>query len=529
MGVFVRHIPCPNCGSSDAGAEYDDGSSHCFSCDQPITKVARDTEPTTRTPMSKELLRGTFTDIPARALKEETCRKYGYSIGTDCHIANYHDANGELIAQKIRKAGKEFSWRGSSAHAGLFGQHLFNPGKSVVVTEGEIDCLAVSQAFNNKYPVVSIPNGAKTAVKSIEKAYEWLVQFDKVVLCFDNDEPGREATQEVASKLPAGKVYTMKLPLKDAGETLVRMGTAPIVDAFWRAAPWRPEGIVAGADITKESLQQTIAAGYSLPYPKLSEMLSDIRKREITLLTAGTGIGKSTLAREIAYHLHQKHGLTIGNIYLEESKEKTAQGYIAIHNNVPLGSLRKNRNVITEEQWDESMASVVHDRMFFYDHFGSLESDILLGKLRYMAAVLGVDFIVLDHISIVISGQTSSSEGERRDIDILMTKLRTLVESTGVGIIAIVHLKQPEGKAHEEGGRVTLTHLRGSGSLKQIPDAIVALERDQQDEENSNLTQIRVLKNREFGTVGVADQLAYNKDTGRLQLSEVSKFANEEL
>ena len=478
------------------------------------------------------LMAGSFRDIPNRKLTEETCRKYGYRVNMDevCQIADYRDEDGQnVVGQKVRRSGKAFEWCGSMNKAGLYGQHLFHGGKSVVITEGEIDCLSVAQAFGNKYPVVSLPNGAAAAVKAIEKSYEWLLKFEKVILCFDMDEPGRKAVQEAAAVLPPGRAYDMRLPLKDANQVLVELGTAPIVKAYWEASPWRPEGIVAGADITKESLQAAVAKGYSSPYPMLNEKLGDIRKREILLLTAGSGIGKSTMARELAYHMHRTHGLTIGNVYLEESKEKTAQGYVALDNNVPLGTLRLKPDTLSDAQWDKSLKEVIHERMYFYDHFGSLDSEILLGKLRYMAVVLGVDFIVLDHISIVISGQTSSSEGERRDIDMLMTKLRMLVESTGVGIIAIVHLKQPEGKAHEEGGRVTLSHLRGSGSLKQIPDAVVALERDQQSDDASNQTQIRVLKNREFGAVGIADQLEYNTKTGRLEQSVASKFASEEL
>ena len=164
--------------------------------------------------------------------------------------------------------------------------------------------------------------------------------------------------------------------------------------------------------------------------------------------------------------------------------------------------------------------------MYFYDHFGSLASERLLSKMRYMRSVLGVNFIVLDHISIVISGQESSTEGERRDIDRLMTNLRSLIEETGVGVLGIVHLKQPEGKAHEEGGRVTLSHLRGSGALKQLSDNVVALERDQQseDEDTANQSDIRVLKCRETGLVGLADTIEYNHDTGRL-LAVTSEFA----
>lgn len=529
MANFLKHIPCVRCGSSDAGSFYDDGSTYCFSCEtwgrEKSTQSYSSSSSTT-----KNLLTGTYSEITSRKLKEDTCRKYSYQIGEingeKCHIANYRDSNGSIVAQKIRQTGKQFSILGNGKNLPLFGQHLFAGGKAVVVTEGELDALSVSQAFDNKWPAVSIPNGAQGAIKSLSNAYEWLDSFDRIILCFDQDEPGRKATQECAEVLPVGKVYIMTLPRKDASEVLMEDGTAPIVTAFWNAKPWRPDGILMGNELTRERLKKTSVQGYSLPYKRVSEMLGGIRMREITLLTAGSGIGKSTFAREIAYHLHQAHGLTIGNIFLEESVEKTGQGYVAIHNNVKLGALRADPSILTDAQWDEALESVIHHRMLFYNHFGSLDSKKLIAKMRYMRQVLGVDFIILDHISIVVSGQSSSSEGERKDIDILMTNLRSLCEETGVGIIAIVHLSQPDGKPHEEGGRVTLRHLRGSGSLKQLSDTVIALERDQQDASTKDECLIRVLKSRELGELGEADTLTYSHETGRLFASD--PFSNED-
>jgi twinkle protein len=217
-----------------------------------------------------------------------------------------------------------------------------------------------------------------------------------------------------------------------------------------------------------------------------------------------------------------QHGLRVGNIFLEEGYRKTAQGYVAIHNNVPLGNLRYNPSLIDQATYQRTLDVVIRGRMYFYNHFGSLESENLVRKLRYMAVGLGCDFIVLDHISMVVSGQEGTGQGERKDIDVLMTELRSLVENTGVGVMAIVHLKQPEGKAHEEGGQVSLSQLRGSGSLKQIPDSVVALERDQQAAD-PNTAHIRLLKNREFGVTGICGQVAYDPETGRLNHCESSE------
>jgi twinkle protein len=268
--------------------------------------------------------------------------------------------------------------------------------------------------------------------------------------------------------------------------------------------------------------------GFELPHPLLQEKTLGLRKGEITLLTAGSGIGKSTLARELAYHLHQSHGCKIGNVFLEENNTKTAQGYVAIHNSVPLGKLRYDPDVITTEQWNDALQNVIRKRMWFYDHFGSLESKNLQAKLRYFANVLKVDFIVLDHISIVVSGVESGKEGERKDIDMLMTRLRSLVEETGIGIIAIVHLKRT-GKNFNEGGQVSLSDLRGSASLEQLSDNVLALERNQQDPENATKMLLRILKCRELGETGEADMLNYDRKTGRITLAASDQFPEDDV
>jgi twinkle protein len=520
MGQFLRHEPCPACGSKDGLARYVAGDAHCFSCNANF-RSADDAQPIQQGgSKTTEFLKGEAVAIPERKLTQETCEKWGYWVGTDqkgskVHIANYRNDVGVRVAQKIRGANKAFSVVGDGKKLPLYGQWLWpSGGKFCTVTEGEIDALSMSQAMNNKWTVVSLPHGAQSAAKALGDQLEWLSQFEHIVLCFDMDKPGRAAVEEACKVLPQGRVKVMNLPRKDASDVLVKLGPEALVDAFWKARDWRPDGIIAGTEITVEKLTTAVAKGYDLPYPIANSMLMGIRKREITLLTAGTGIGKSTLAREWAYLLSQGHGCKIGNVFLEESNEKTAQAYIAVHNNVALKDLRYNPSILPDAVWASSLKDVVHGKMWFYDHFGSLGSDQLMLKLRYLATVIKVDFIVLDHISIVVSG-VESSQGERKDIDVLMTKLRSLVEETGVGVIAIVHLNQPEGKPHEEGGRITLRNLRGSGGLKQMSDTVFALERDQQGA-NPTMAQIRILKCRETGDVGVADWLKYDKQTGRL-------------
>lgn len=464
---------------------------------------------------------GDYHALTARGIKEETCRKWQYQLGplrdgTPAHIMNIRGDNGELIAQKFRTKDEKGLWQGDAKNPPFYGQWLWNKGKHLVITEGEIDAMSVSQAMDLKWPVVSLPNGAQSVEKVIKRSYDWLMGFDNIVLMFDMDEPGREAVEVACSMLPAGRVKVATLPRKDANEVLMHEGPGALTRAFWDAKPWTPEGIVAGSEFTLERLKTARVAGFPYRYPTLQEMTAGLRKGEITMLTAGTGIGKSTLARELAYDLHQGHGLTIGNVYLEENNTKTAQGYIALHAGVPLGRLRQDPSIVSDDEWQKALQEVIQRRMFFYDHFGSLEAKNLIAKLHYLAKVQKVDFIVLDHISIITSGMESSSEGERKDIDILMTRLRSLVEETGVGVIGIAHLKRSQGKDFNEGSQVSLSDFRGSAAIEQLSDNVIALERNQQAKgDKSTTARIRILKCRETGETGAADMLKYDRSIGR--------------
>lgn len=533
---FLYHQACEDCDSGDACAVYDDGHTHCFSCGSTRTGSAgSDGTGSSKPPRSSKitgLVDGEFKSLNKRKITEETCKKWGYQVGTfkgrPVQIANYRDNHGEVVAQKIRFPDKDFTVTGDLKKAGLYGQSIWrDTGRKIVITEGEIDALSVSQLQGNKWPVVSVPNGAQGAKKAIQKSLDWLEGFEEVIFMFDQDEPGLAAAKECAALLTPGKAKLATLPLKDANECLVQGKGGDVIDAIWGAKVYRPDGIVSGNEITVDSLMEQVHPGYETPYPELNHLLRGVRKGELTLFTAGTGIGKSTIVREIGAHFINR-GLTIGNVFLEESYQKTAQAYVAIDRNVPLGDLRADPSIITREDYEGALDRMVRNgHTYFYNHFGSLESDNLLSKFNYFASGLSCDFILLDHISIVVSGQESSREGERKDIDRLMTKLRSLIEQTGVGVIAIAHLKMKEGKPHEEGGRVSLNDLRGSGTLKQIPDNIIALERNQQGKD-PDVARIRVLKNREFGDLGLADTIKYSHKTGRLLPTDDNPFNEEE-
>ena len=457
---------------------------------------------------------GECVSLSARGLSNKTCEKYGYKVGehngNKCHVAPYRSADGKLVGQKLRFANKSFMMVGK--FEGLFGEHLFKDGgKMITITEGEIDCLSVSQAFGNKWPVVSVPNGAKGAAKSIKNSLEFLEKFDQVVFFFDNDAPGREAANECALLLSPGKAKIVSgIAGKDANDLLTNRDIKGIVSAVYEAKTYRPDGVVLGGDLWERVLAEGEVESVPYPWTGLNDKTHGIRLGELVTLCAGTGVGKSCVCREIAHWLMQM-GHPTGYIALEESVERTARGFMGIH----LNKAPHDWNFTEDELREAFNKSVAHGKLFLYDHFGSMACDNLLAKIRYMVRGMGATHIVLDHLSIVVSGMDGGDE--RREIDKVMTQLRSMCEELNCSLFLVSHLRRPEGRGHEEGAVTSLAQLRGSHAIAQLSDIVLGLERNQQDDEGeANVTTVRVLKNRYTGETGRCVELRYSTETGRL-------------
>ena len=514
---FLYHSPCSDCGSKDNLGVYTDHT-YCFGCK--ITKYFNSQETAPQNEIQKEvtdMINGATQALPKRKINEETCKVFNYEQGyynnQPVHIANYFNKNYQKVAQHLRFADKSFIWLGDINSITLFGQQNWRDGgRMIVITEGEIDAMSVSQLQKNKYPVVSVPSGASSAKKYIKKELEWLSKFENIILMFDNDEAGIEASIECANILPVKKVKIAKLPAKDANELLQQDKGDVIISAIWEAKTYTPQGIILGED-TKDLLLKDDEVE-SIPYcwNGLNEKLLGIRFGELVLLTAGSGTGKSQVCREIAYDIISK-GFKVGYIALEESVKRSIRGIVSIPVNAPLHNPQIRKTISDEiiiKSWEK-----LKDKICFYDHFGSSDSEDLTGRIRYMVQGLDCKVIFLDHISIVISGLEEGDE--RRLIDNTMTKLRSLVEELKCAMFVVSHLKRPEGKTgHEEGHHTSLNQLRGSHSLAQLSDAVIGFERNQQSESESNIMNVRVLKNRFSGDTGIATTLIYNKQSGRL-------------
>ena len=522
---WISRGKCP-CGESSNGYNiHADGHAFCFSCNKRFNNVGEaKMERKVVEITNKVSSTGDYGSITDRRISEATARKYRTKIKTNGsmishHYYEYFNTEGSHVATKIRQVeGKRIWSQGDMGDALLFGQNLFKSGgKYITITEGEVDAMSAYEMLGSKWAVVSIKNGVQSAVQNCKQHLEYLNSFDNVVVCFDNDKPGIEASQKVAQLFEPNKCKIVRLDYKDANEYQKIGKSKDFVQDWWSAESYTPAGILNLAKLGESLYEEDYCETIPYPWSAMNEKTYGMRTGELVTFTSGAGMGKSSVMRELMHHILKNSNDNIGILALEESTKNTAFNIMSVEANQRL-YIKEIRNQFTREQLNQWQKDTIGSGRFFaFDHFGSIGNDEILSRVRYMAKSLDCKWIFLDHLSILVSGQDEGDE--RKSIDVLMTKLRSLVEETGVGLLLVSHLRRPSGDlGHENGKEVTLSHLRGSASIAHLSDSVIALERNQQADDDviSCTTTIRILKNRYTGETGVCSYLHYDKKSGRM-------------
>ena len=548
MAFVKTHQPCEKCGSSDAAALNEDGSKFCFSCNeyfkpsstsevhQQDAALEFDGYPQEKT-MSNNYTSSTgsapeaYVALTDRGISLDTVKKYGVTATLlngeiARHFYPYYSGHDKVGTKIRRREDKHFSWRGSAKDAGLFGENLFKAGgKFITLTEGECDAMAAYELMGSKWPAVSVKSGAKGGIKDVKERLEYLESFDSVVINYDNDKVGREAAIEIAKLLTPGKAKIMTLPVdfKDANDMLRKGRHAAYVSCFWDSKVYTPSGVLNLSDQLSAYQELRNNKQQSIPYPwfGLNRKLEGMRAGELVTLTGGTGLGKSSVTREIEHWLIEHTEDNVGVVALEENWARTAEGIMSVEANAKL-HLESVKANYSDEQLDEYFKKVFmgenENRVWIHAHHGVNNIDEIFSKLRYMIIGLDCKWLVVDHLHMLVLSTLEADE--RKAIDSIMHRLRTLVEETGCGMILVSHLRRVEGnRGHENGIETGLSHLRGSQSIAQLSDCVISLERNQQSEDviEASTTKVRVLKSRYTGDVGVACSLLYEQDSGRLR------------
>lgn len=489
----VSFEQCPSCKEEGRDtnennlAVYDDGHKYCYAGHGCVS----DKE-------TFETNKYTYEYIPLRGLTKEALRFYDTKTKVNNEgkpvALGFKYPNGSYKVRLLDK--KEFYTEGPINSAGLFGMDKFAAGshKFVTITEGEIDAISLYQVL--KSPVVSVQSSS-TALRDCSAARSWLNSYERVYLAFDNDNPGRDAAREVARLFDYNKTYQVKFSnRKDANEYLMAGESEELRNIWWNAKKYLPETIISSFSDFKEILSQPRKYGIPYPFPVLTEMTYGIRTGESVLLTAQEGVGKTELMHAIEYKLLKETSDAIGAIFLEEPKQRHLQAVAGLELQRP-AHLPDCNVTDTEIYAALEKAISVDDRLHIYSHFGSDDPEVLLDTIRFLVSARGCRYVLLDHITMAVSGL--SGEDERRALDHLSTRLEMMVKELDFALILVSHV-------NDEG------QTRGSRYISKIADIRIDATRDllATNPEVRNTTYLRVSKNRFSGRTGAADVLTFD-------------------
>lgn len=436
-----------------------------------------------------------------------------------------------LVGYKVRTHPKNFYSIGKvGKNSDLFAQWKFPTHNNIlVICAGEIDQMSAYQmlldAHNKRdkegkwdeIAVVSSTNGEGGTAAQVRRQYQWVSQFSKVIVCLDNDEAGRKATEEVVKVLPRGKAFVMNLRYKDVNEYLVQGKEQEFIRDFWGHRPYVMDGVKSSFDGFLEIEEEILKPKISLPpymHRLQYNMGGGISQGAITNIIAATGVSKTTHLRNIVYHIIMNTDLKPTIISLEETAAKYNLELLQLHaqENFTFGKsgqevleyintprMLQLRKELIENERGEPRYYIIDERS------GNIKE--IEKQMELMYKKHGSSVYVLDVLNDLLRG---SSEEYSEDH---MAFQRRFVKE-GVTIINAMHTRKPPvGKDGKE-ARTTEYDVLGTGSFVQSAHTNIVLNRDKTSDSDivRNTTEVDMPKCR-GGITGEAGRWYWDFNT----------------
>ncbi len=493
--IISSHLPCPMCLSSDAFSIYDDGHGYCFSCHK--TKKG-DQE------ISDDVF--TYEYISRRGITAATHKFYEAKAKINSEgkpvSLGYVYPNKSVKVRHFNYSDKKYKFRWSEkpkATPSLYGSDRFAAGshKFLIITEGEDDALSMYQVTH--VPSVSVQSSS-SAHADIVSAREYVGSFERVYLAFDSDEPGQRALRRVSTIFEPGKVWAVKFSnRKDATEHVENGEGDQLLNIWLNSRQYLPDNVVSSLEDFEKILNEPPKPGVPYPFKKLTEMTYGIRRGEIVLITAQEGVGKTELMHAIEHKLLTETKDNVGAIFLEEQPKRHLQALAGIELRRPVhlpdSGCRPGETVAALRKVLEK-----DGRLFLYSHFGSTDTELLRDTIRYLVSGLGCVYVLLDHVTMAVSG--IEGDDERRKLDKFSTDLTSLSRELDCALIIVSHVND-------------MGQTRGSRYVGKVADIRIDCHRDllNPDPVEANTTHLTVSKNRYCGRTGIAGSLYFDQAT----------------
>lgn len=557
MDKQLNNLSCISCNSSDAMTVYypeeGDINAFCFSCETSFGKKSLESEgdfspdnkklkpKVKKEPISKEAIR---TIMKSSKPKADNFRGIDDSTLAFYKVRTSFKENGEASkryypvtedgvasAYKVRIVNpKKFAFIGNGGkHSDLFGQRHFKDSSSrkrLLITGGEEDAMAASMMlWNHKVskgkseygrdPVVSGITGEGNTVHCIKTNYKFVDSFDQIILCLDNDEAGRAATQACAEILPKGKVYILHMNESDPNDYLKKGKSKEFISAFFDARKYIPAGIAASCDIDCELEQELLLPKLTLP-PFMSKIQSmtagGIPQKKIINIAAENGIGKTTIVNEIIWHWIFKCPHTVGILSTELDKAQYGLAMLSRHIGRKIQLIEDGEEAVKllrSESTQKARRELFfkdggQPRFYLVDDRGA-SIDAVKGIIEEMIVSMGCQVVVIDVLQDLIGSLTYEQQSMFMDWEKMMKKKYPVI------FVNVCHVRGSSGDS--KGPRFLLEDdIHGTTSIPKSADITWMATRDKyaEDDIERNTTYLTQPKCRWTGHTGKAGELFYD-------------------
>lgn len=459
-----------------------------------------------------------------RGLTPETARRFGFGViertGVTVWAIPYRSLSGEITYIKFKSVkpdGSRICWRTpAGVDSLLWGSDRVTGFEQIIVVEGEEDAAVLAQA--GVANVVSVPDGASISVDSRNRLrwVDLLERFTDIVLCLDNDEPGRKGQAALAKMLGESRCRIVVYPdtLKDACDYAAVGRLDELVEAISQAAATAHPLI---AHVGDSELLTEIKASWKNPSPHgettgwhgLDDLLGGIRPGELTILTGHTGSGKSAFAANLVIQAAQQ-GTPAMLASLELSTQDVLWRIIQrLVGKYPWAHSAADAHMaMTEDDLDSALDQMGGLPLHLLRRFGALDIGEYISCIEYTTRRFGAKLHVLDHLHFATVG---AGENERHVLTDAVYRLKMAARDLKTSIWAVAHpSRMARGKMDPD-----ITDLHGAASLEQIADNVVTIARLETEGhtsfESTGKAQIAVKKLRQgrSGRLGRADFMFY--------------------
>ena len=436
----------------------------------------------------------------------------------------FYDSNDVLKTVKLRPARKVDKSKGDlkcwvqkdTDHENvLFLQNLANPEKPLVICEGEIDALALIQAgYKN---VVSIPFGCGNT-KFIDEQWDFLEQFDTIVVCGDNDEAGRKFNKEVTSRLGIWRCRAVTLPdsftkpnneriaVSDVNEVLYYFGKEVLLNCVYAAINAPIPTVVDFSNVREYNLDEVDGCTFGIG--EIDKVLMRLFSGSVTTLFAKPSAGKTSLTNQLV-----AEAIDEGKSVFLYSQELSNM----LQSNWALYTLAGRRNInsfISKEGSPyyrvtpcarKEILSYYKNRLYLYKDGESIDIDDILKTAEMCVRRQGCTLIVLDNLTCISCKGCESDLLRQTEI---VRKCVNFALTYNVAVVLVAHAR----KTNEGLG---MDDASGSMSISNLSGRMIGLERN-----SEGGVVFKVIKDRFLGKNGAYINLNFDYPSRRFFTTE---------